>query len=165
MKFAFDQVFTVDFDKGLLFWKEPPKNHLQRKGDLAGFICIGKGKNKSYWHIRAFGRTFKRARILFYMAHGRWPSPVLDHINGDALDDRLCNLRECTRAQNAANSKPRRNRTHLPKGVTAHEGKYRARLTVDGRTRLLGVFETADKAQKAYEQARRESYGEFAPRD
>lgn len=157
----FQEAFTLDRETGRLFWKAPPKNHAQRRGDEAGFLCPGKGKNKTYWHIRVFGKTFKRSRIVFHMTHGRWPEPAVDHSNGDSLDDRPSNLRECTLSQNAANSRPR-NRP-LPKGVTrTRQGGFMARITQNGKTVSLGVYGTPTDAFAAYEAAKREVFREFA---
>lgn len=157
----FHSVFRADFATGRLYWKSPPKNHAQRHGDEAGFLCVGKGKNKSYWHVRVFGETFKRSRVVFYMTHGRWPEPAVDHANGDSLDDRPSNLRECTLSQNAANSR-RRNRL-LPKGVTrTRQGGFMARVTQRGKTISLGVYSTPTEAFAVYEAARREAFREFA---
>lgn len=157
----FHSVFLADFGTGRLYWKAPPQNHAEKLGAEAGYINVGKGKNKSYWHIRAFGKTYKRSRVIFCMAHGRWPNPQVDHINGDSLDDRLENLRECTASQNAVNSPPWRHR-RLPRGISiTRQGKYMARLTVEGITRSLGTFDTVQLALDVYKSARKEAFGEY----
>lgn len=150
----FASVFTVE--AGRIYWKLPPKNHAQRKGDEAGFITYGKGKNKSYWYVRAFGRTFKRGRVIFAMTHGRWPTPCLDHIDGNSLDDRIENLRECTYSQNniSARDKP----SLYGRGVVrTKQGRFMARL---GKS--LGTFDTPEEARAVYSKKRREIYGDFA---
>ena len=101
----FKAIFRADFESGKLFWEQPPKNHAELKGKEAGYICVGKNGNKNYWQIIAFGRTFKRSRIMFLLANGYWPEPCVDHSNGNSLDDRPTNLRECDYSQNSANSK------------------------------------------------------------
>ena len=68
MIFDFFSVFESGIANGKLYWKNPPKNHAEKMGREAGFICIGKRKNKSYWYVRCFGLTFKRARA----ARGTW---------------------------------------------------------------------------------------------
>jgi hypothetical protein len=157
--FDFATVFRADFDAGKLYWRNPPKNHAEKIGREAGAINIGKGKNKSYWQVRAFGRTFKRSRVIFRMAHGRWPDPMVDHINGDSLDDRPVNLRECSPAQNAVNSRDKRRSTGLPRGVyRTAQGRFMARLT--GKS--LGTFDTPDAASAVYLRARKEAFRDFA---
>ena len=148
---------------GRLFWINPPKNHAEKRGREAGFLCVGKGKNKTYWHIRVFGMTFKRSRIIYRMVHGYWPHPAVDHINGDSLDDRPENLRVATQSQNTASAKRAMGRAGLPKGVCAtRQGRFMARLTVEGHTRSLGTYETPQQAEAVYLLARKEAFHEFA---
>jgi len=86
---------------------------------------------------------------------------VVDHINGNTLDNRLINLRICTKSQNAMNSKAR---TDLPKGVSwDKQGKrFRAKIQVNGTQLNLGSFETKEKAEIAYLKAAAILFKEFA---
>lgn len=162
-EFDFHSVFDLEAETGRLFWKKPPKNHAEKVGAEAGYLNIGKGKNKSYWQVRAFNRTFKRSRVVFYMTHGRWPEPLVDHENGNSLDDRPGNLREGNYSQNAVNSCDKARIYDLPRGVyKTLQGKFMARLTVSGSTKSLGVFSTPEEASAVYSAARKESFREFA---
>lgn len=161
--FDFLSVFDVNLDTGDVRWKAPPPAHAEKTGRVAGYLLKAKGKNKPYWHLRAFGQTFKRSRVIFYVAHGRWPAPAVDHINGDSLDDGIANLRECSLSQNAANSRDKQRKHNLPRGVyLTRQGRYMARLTVGRRTSSLGTYDTQEQAQSAYERERKEAFGEFA---
>lgn len=86
----------------------------------------------------------------------------VDHINGDGLDNRRCNLREATRQQNLANRRAHRNNKTGIKGVWRHGLKWRASIQVDGKTRHLGGFDTPEDAGRAYEAAARALHGDFA---
>lgn len=159
----FHHAFTLDRERGVLIWRNPVKQHAEKLGLEAGFICRAKGKNKDYWHVRVFGKTFKRSRVVFMMVHGRWPEPSVDHINGDSLDDRPDNLRECTPSQNTANSRDKIRRYDLPRGVyKTKQGKFMARLTANGVTKSLGVYSTPEEADCVYRSARKEVFREFA---
>lgn len=159
----FWHAFKPDFKAGKLFWSHPPRNHVHRTCSEAGYINAGKGKNKSYWQIRVDGKTFKRSRVIFFMAHGKWPEPCVDHINGDSLDDRIENLRECNFSQNIVNSKPKLKIKQLPVGVyETKQGKYMARVTVNGNTNNLGTFPTIGEANRIAKKFRKGVYGEFA---
>src|SRR5687767_7981216 len=67
---------------------------------------------------------------------------LVDHINGDGLDNRKKNLRLATNAQNAWNRGKTRNNTTGYKGVHRQSGrrKVRARITVNGKPIHLGWF-------------------------
>lgn len=150
-------------EDGRLFWKSPPKQHAEKAGSEAGYLCKGKGKNKDYWQIRVFGLTFKRSRLVYRMVHGVWPEPAVDHVNGDSLDDRPSNLRVATLSQNTASARRSLRPSGLPQGVhLTKQGRFMARLTVSGQTKSLGTFDTADLASAVYQAARKEAFHEFA---
>ena len=87
-----------------------------------------------------------------------------DHINGDKLDNRRCNLRIATRADNIHNVGRRSSNTSGFKGVDWQKkcSKWRARVFVNGRERHVGYFDSPEDAAVAYNSAASEHYGEFA---
>lgn len=92
------------------------------------------------------------------------PGQVVDHANGDTLDNRRANLRVCSYSQNSANSRrPTHNKSGI-KGVgwMKSERKWRARIQVEGKDMHLGFFETKEEAAWAYFDAAKRHFGEFA---
>jgi len=87
-----------------------------------------------------------------------------DHINGNALDNRVQNLRSCTRAQNAMNTGKGKNNTSGYKGVNwncSHKA-WIARIMTGNKHIFLGDYETPLDAARAYNVAAIKYHGEFA---
>lgn len=97
---------------------------------------------------------------------------VVDHINGDGLDNRRCNLRFCSQSQNLMNSRPQVlhdasafygiQKTSSYKGVSRHKKRWRAYIKFDGVQKHLGLYESEEAAARAYNVAAKELFGEFA---
>lgn len=97
---------------------------------------------------------------------------IVDHINGNVLDNRKTNLRFCTVAQNRANAKKRSGGISKFKGVTYSplgKRKWGAVIKHNKKKIYLGCYETEIEAATIYDQAARELFGNFArvnfPRD
>lgn len=86
----------------------------------------------------------------------------VDHIDGDGLNNTRINLRLASASLNGANRGPTKGRRY--KGITPGKraGSWLAMITVNRRTRSLGVFESQEDAAKAYDVAALEAWGEFA---
>jgi len=100
-------------------------------------------------------------RIIMKAKSGEY----LDHINGNKLDNRKSNLRFATYQQNLCNRPKQRNNTSGFKGVTKHnigKGYWRARISVNGVEKHLGLFDTREEAANSYQQAAKVYHKEFA---
>lgn len=87
---------------------------------------------------------------------------VVDHINGDGLDNRRVNLRICTRTQNGQNRRSSKNGIEFKKNCP--KNPYMALITVAKEKICLGYFPTYERALQARKEAQREYFGEFAPK-
>jgi len=86
---------------------------------------------------------------------------LVDHKNGNRLDNRKENLRFCTRQENARNMKNDTSSSGGHKGVYPHKHKWTARITVNYKLLYLGLFETKEAAIEAYREASIKYFGEF----
>lgn len=96
----------------------------------------------------------------------------IDHINHNTLDNRKCNLRPATAAQNGANQKKSRSykgrqTSSQFKGVvlwinSCGTVRWRARIVVGGKTLSLGCFDSEIEAAQAYNEAAELYFGQFA---
>jgi len=85
----------------------------------------------------------------------------VDHINGNPSDNRVCNLRICTHADNMRNRAKHRTRNKY-KGVHKEGARFRAAIRANGESIKVGVFDTEEEAHAAYCKAATELHGEFA---
>lgn len=115
---------------------------------------------KSTYARRTIGTNGRRRNVYLHSVLTGWP--LVDHANGNGLDNRRANLRPATNAENQRNRPVQANNTSGFKGVGLHRGKWRAQIKLDGKRRHLGYFATPDEAGRAYDDAARELHGEFA---
>lgn len=89
---------------------------------------------------------------------------LVDHVNGDGLDNRRANLREATVVQNMRNMRKHLTGASRYKGVTWHKAGKRwvAAITVEGKAIHLGLHVDEAVAAKSYDDAARHYFGEFA---
>lgn len=125
-----------------------------KAGDAAGYI-----NDRGYVCVSVMGKEYRAHRLAWAIYYGSWPAAnvQIDHINGIRSDNRIVNLRLATNRQNSQNERQARttNRTGFL-GVSRHrDGRFRARIVVDGKERSLGIHGTARKAHAAYVQAKR----------
>ena len=89
---------------------------------------------------------------------------VIDHINGNPLDNRRQNLRICKRGQNTKNCKKYTNNTTGFMGVhyNIRLNKWTAKIQSNGISYWLGTFVSPMEAAMAYDEAASDLHNEFA---
>jgi len=92
---------------------------------------------------------------------------LVDHVNGNKLDNRKSNLRLATIAENQRNRGKQRNNRSGHKGVCLLKDdqrvkKWVAQITVDGKRNRIGYYYTAEEASEAYEIASKKHFGKFS---
>lgn len=140
-----------------------------RKGCLRVDEETSKWAKDYKWHVHkgyaAFTRGSGKEAQRLYLHRILMDAPkgqVIDHINGDKLDNRQENLRPATVSQNGANvGKLSTNKSGL-KGVVKHGNRFRAYIHKNRRTKYLGTFGSAEEAACEYDAKAKEMFGKFA---
>lgn len=160
-------LFRYEPDSGKLFWKKRDAKYFKDGGHtaehkaaawnakFAGLEITYRDRN-GYIRLALLGSSVAAHRVIWLLVNGRWPDGFIDHVNGVKSDNRLCNLRDVTHQDNMRNQRRRKDNLTGTMGVCWHKqnGKWWARITVNGRDRSLGLFdnlEAAIAARKAAE--------------
>jgi hypothetical protein len=141
-----DQIF--EYRDGDLYWKP---------------VKAGTVDGSGYLQIGIKGKYYKNHRLIFLMHHGYLPE-LIDHADGDRQNNKIGNLREATRSQNNYNKKINKSNKSGVKGVSwrPEANKWRARIYVERKVIMLGMFDSIDDAKKAIEKARKIHHKDFA---
>lgn len=110
------------------------------------------------------GARYKMSRLAVFYMRGAWPTGVVDHRNGNTVDDAWKNLRDCSRKQNSQNRRLNANSRSRHKGVqwNSRRGRWVALIRVNGKRLFLGYFEDPAAGALAYKAAALKHFGEFA---
>jgi hypothetical protein len=131
--------------------------------DLVASYCWYAFRVRRVWYVASDDKGYRiyLHRLLMNAPEGM----EVDHINGDGLDNRRCNLRVCTHEQNLANQRHQLRATYSPyKGVTwcKRTKRWRAQIKAHQQHVNLGTFTNERDAAIAYNRAAREAWGEYA---
>lgn len=146
-----------DEETGLFTWIKARQGI--KKGSIAGHTT----KN-GYKQLVLNYKKYLIHRLAWFYVYGKWPEHFIDHINGNPLDNRICNLREATNSENNYNSRLPSNNNSGVKGVVLHKmsGKWQAQICVCKKNIYLGLFENFELAKDAVNKARQKYHKEFA---
>lgn len=121
-----------------------------------------------YWSLNSQGYVIsvingKHKRLHLFLVNKPNNTDV-DHINGNKLDNRRCNLRICSHKENSRNVKVSKNNKigHLGISITKY-GRYRARIMVDGKEIRLGNYKNIEDAINARKEAELKYFGKYSP--
>jgi len=158
-----DVVKFINYDKdtGKIFWIKRRSSFFKTEHSCKSWNTRYSGKEittidgKGYRVLSILGKRYLAHRLAWLYVKGEWPN-VIDHINGDRLDNRFANLRNVTNQQNHMNCKMAVNNTSGATGV--YKNKVRniwcAQMKFNGVTYHLGSsrnFEDAVRMRKEEE--------------
>lgn len=144
-------------EDGVFTWKISPSDRV-RAGSQAGGVKKTKA-GKVRWSIGIKGVQYTASRLAWLYMTGEWPENLVDHIDGDPLNQRWVNLRDINTKGNAENQRkaPGHNKVSglLGVGWSKARQQWRANISTDGKRVHLGYFDLASDAHEAYLRAKR----------
>jgi len=99
-----------------------------------------------YRRVRVKRKPYLVHRLIFLMMNGYLPE-VVDHINGNTLDNSITNLRQSNHLQNRWNCVGNDGTQTGVKGVYLDRGRYKALVNVNGVRYYLGMYSTIEEAK------------------
>jgi hypothetical protein len=148
-----------EYRDGLLLWKIRPKNSRKPKGDMeAGTVTTGGYKKITYQQKKYYVH-----RIVYLLEHGYMPN-LIDHIDGNSLNNKIENLRQSDKSKNACNSKLRVDNSSGHKGVIWHKKtkKWMVRVQKNIKSNYVGLYEDFELACLVSNEARNLYHGNYA---
>jgi len=148
-----------------VFRYNPETGRLERKVVTHHWHKVVTSAVDSRGHLQRVvgGISWGEHRLVYIYHHGVLPDEV-DHINGVKVDNRIENLRACSRSQNKANAPKLVTNKSGYKGVSLckRRGKWKATICYNYKQHWLGYFDDPEEAHKAYIQKAKELFGDFA---
>ena len=145
-------------ETGNFTWK------INRRGRRQPGMAAGCVNTNGYVRISIDYRLYNAQRLAWLFTTGKWPTKLIDHIDGNPANNCAANLRECDYIQNGANRKISSANTSGYKGVSKIKstGKWGAWIKVAGKSKNLGAnFNTPEEAHEAYKKASDQMHGKF----
>ena len=130
------ELFHYDPDTGVFVRKVQTCNRVRQNGKAGSLHSSG------YLTIRIGSKNYYAHRLAWFYTYGEWPNQV-DHINHNRADNRLCNLRSVTDAENRKNQTLRIDNKSGICGVAwdKHYKKWKAHIRANGKAKTLGYFD------------------------
>jgi len=143
------------------FKYEDDKMYRLNKRNNKWSCCNDLKPNDKYIKIYINKKMYYLHRIIYKYHNEEWDitdtstNNQIDHININSLDNRIENLRVVNHSQNIRNQKKRPNCTSKYRGVywDNQRNKWVAYISIDGKSKYLGIFINEEKASEAYKKA------------
>lgn len=138
-------VMRYEPETGRFFW-------LERRQGAKADLSAGSRQSIGYVEICIDQERFLAHRLAWFYMTRAWPEREIDHRNLDRGDNSWTNLRAATSGENKQNVKDARagNRSGQLGVSRHHSGRFKARITVEGKENWLGLFDTPQLAHAAY---------------
>lgn len=152
------EVLHYDARTGVFVWRQPAG----RWGRIPAGTVAGNISHPGIC-IRIDGKLYLAHRLVWLYVFGRWPDDQIDHRDLDRTNNALLNLREANNSQNQGNQPLDKTNKSGYKGVSWSKScnKWLANISIDNKSKYLGLFDTPEDAHAAYVAAASAHFGNF----
>jgi hypothetical protein len=146
-------------ETGLFFWKTRPVHHFKNEWSMNKWNARYAGQKAGTVYSPTRGIDYMRVKIVvgnkpvfahqlaWWFVHGVIPHGLfVDHIDGDATNNAISNLRLVTHSENHRNRRIQSNNSSGVPGVQMRRGKWCARIKINGKEKYLGSFASKEQA-------------------
>lgn len=144
-------VLNYDEKTGIFTWIKSNK--------VAGYK-----QKDGYIRFNFENKHYRGHRLAWLYVYGEYPTFHIDHVNGNTSDNRICNIRKCTRNQNMHNRRINKNNKIGIKGVCWNKRaeKWHVQIGLNGKVKHIGYFDDLELAELVSNEARDKYHREFA---
>ena len=145
------ELLSYDENTGIFIWQVSTGR--VKPGTVAG--------NPNHGHVRLQidGSEYWAHRLAWLYVYGVWPTQQIDHINGIRSDNRILNLRDVSHSANQQNQRrpqsDNKTSSYLKVSRRTRSNRWRATITVNGKQKDIGLFDTEIEAHEAYKVQKR----------
>lgn len=147
------EVLHYDPETGVFTWLKTVGSH-GPKGSVAG-----KDTQYGYRAVTLDGKRYLSHKLAWFYTYGTWPEKVVDHEDGNGMNNALRNLRDVSQSVNNRNRhRARSNSTTGLLGVYKgrRSSRYGAKIAISGKSVWLGTYDTAEEAHTVYMKAKQD---------
>lgn len=143
-------LFEYNKDRGVLIWKNPPKENSYLINQIAGTLQESNGVK--YLRIGFKGKKIFVHKLIYFLEKNITPR-IVDHIDGNGLNNHIKNLRASTFRKNSQNRIEHRKGALPGASWEKSRQKWFSSIQINGRTKFLGRFNTQKEAHARYNKA------------
>lgn len=152
--------WTIDSENRLR-WKRNASGGV-KSGDLVGMSNVSGKHRRCVLYFDGKQHTFVESNVIMFLRTGNWEYGLIDHKDGNPLNNSESNLRVCTQSENMCNAALRSDNTTGAKGVYQRYGKWAVQIWKNKKAHNFGVYEDFELAQLVSIEARNKLHLDYA---
>lgn len=139
--------FKYDRKEGTLTWVNPPKSKSYLLNREAGTVRQDK---RNFYRLVCVNRKIMTVhKIIWFLETGKWEK-LIDHIDGDGLNNKFSNLKPCSNRKNQHNRYTHRSGRLVGASWDTERRRWFSCIQIEGKTKFLGRFSTEQLAHDRY---------------